>query len=96
MSREKVPAIGYCVREKVMICVCPAGFHTKNLWQNAEKGKKTCAEPSTRFPETWGCTDNVLPWSTKGMRIRDEKLDSRAAKKGIKKFVSSNFAKILE
>jgi hypothetical protein len=33
---------------------------------------------------------------TKGMRKRDEKSDSRAAKKGAKKLVSSNYAKILE
>jgi hypothetical protein len=32
----------------------------------------------------------------KGMRKRDKKLDSRAAKKSAKKLVSSNFAKILE
>jgi hypothetical protein len=31
-----------------------------------------------------------------GYKKRDKKLDSRAAKKGAKKFVSSNFAKILE
>ncbi len=33
---------------------------------------------------------------TKGMRKRDEKLDSRAAKKGAKKLVSSDHAKILD
>ncbi len=32
----------------------------------------------------------------KGMRKRDEKLDSRTAKKGAKKLVSSNYAKILD
>ncbi len=35
-------------------------------------------------------------WSTKGMRKWDKKLDSRAAKKGPKKLVSSDCAKILE
>jgi hypothetical protein len=30
------------------------------------------------------------------MRKRDEKLDSRAAEKGAKKLVSSNYAKILK
>ncbi len=33
---------------------------------------------------------------TKGMRKRDEKLDSRAAKKGAKRLVSSEYAKILD
>jgi hypothetical protein len=39
---------------------------------------------------------NVIPWSTKGMGKWDEILDSRAAKKGLKKLVSSDCAKILE
>jgi hypothetical protein len=33
---------------------------------------------------------------TKGMRKRNKKLDSRAAKKGVKKLVSSDCTKILE
>jgi hypothetical protein len=33
---------------------------------------------------------------TKGMRVRDEKLDSHAAEKGIKKLVSSDYAEILD
>ncbi len=84
---------------------------TRNLQQMAERGKKICAEPSTRFlqascfekftrsvPETWGYTYNVLPWSAKGMRKWDEKSDSNyhAAEKGTKKLVSSDLAKILE
>jgi hypothetical protein len=39
---------------------------------------------------------NVLAWSAKGTRKQDEKLDSRAAEKGTKELVSSDFAKILE
>jgi hypothetical protein len=71
-------------------------------------GKKTNTESTIRFlqascfektmrsvPETWGRTYNVLPWSAKGMRKWDEKLDSLAAKKGTKKLVSSNCTKIL-
>ena len=97
------------VSKKGMICICLLEVRTGNLWQKAERGKKTYAEPSTRFlqascsekfmhsvPEIWRRTNNVLPWSAKGMRKRDEKLDSCAAKKGAKKLVSSNFAKILE
>jgi hypothetical protein len=39
---------------------------------------------------------NILAWSAKGIRKRVEKSDSRAAEKGTKKLVNSNFAKILE
>ncbi len=92
-----------------MIHVCPMDICTRNLCQKAERGKKTCAEPSTRFPrassfeklacsvpETWGCTYNILPQNAKGMRKQDDKSDSRAAKKGAKIFITSNFVKILE
>ncbi len=34
----------YYVRKKGMICVCPTNICTRNLWQKAERGKKTCAE----------------------------------------------------
>jgi hypothetical protein len=47
-------------------------------------------------PEIWRRMYNVLPWSAKGMRKWVKTLDSRAAEKGAKKLVSSNFAKILE
>jgi hypothetical protein len=51
----------------------------------------------TTWPhETWGRMYNVLAWSAKGTKKRDEKSDSRAAKKGAKKLVSSELAKILE
>jgi hypothetical protein len=38
------------------------------------------------------CTSSECQWYDK----RDKKLDSRAAEKGVKKLVSSDFAKILE
>jgi hypothetical protein len=82
---------------------------TRYLWQKAERGKITGSESTTRFPrasgfkkptrsvpEIWGHMYDVLAWSAKGTRKRDEKSDSRAAKKGAKKLVSSDFAKILE
>ena len=81
-----------------MIRVCPMDVCARNLWQKAERGKITGSESATRFqrasefeksmhsvPETWGCTYDILPQSAKGTRKRDEKLDSRAAKKGAKK-----------
>ncbi len=47
-------------------------------------------------PEIWGRMYDVVPWSTKGMRKQDKKLDSHAAEKGAKKLVSSDCVKILE
>jgi hypothetical protein len=92
-----------------MICNCPTDICIRKLWQKAERGKNTGSESTTRFPqascfkkstrsvpETWGHTYNVLPWSAKGVRKLGKKLDSRAAKKGAKKLVSSNCTKILE
>jgi hypothetical protein len=38
----------------------------------------------------------VPPWSAKGTKKQDKKLDSRAAKKGGKKLVSSDFVKIIK
>ncbi len=77
---------------------------TRNLRQKAERGKFTGSEATTRFPrvscsekptrsvqEIWGCMYDVLARSANGMRKQDEKLDSRAAKKGAKKLVSSDF-----
>jgi len=82
---------------------------TRNLWQKAEMGKKTGTESTTRFPqascfektmrsapESLGRTYDILPLSAKCMRKWDKKSDSHAAKKGAKKFLSSNFAKRLE
>jgi hypothetical protein len=82
---------------------------TKNLWQKAERGKITgsgslpgfqrasCFEkPMHSVTEIWGHMYDILAQSAKGTKKWDEKSDSRAAKKGAKKLVSSNFSKILE
>jgi hypothetical protein len=89
----------------------PMDVHSRNLWQKAENGKFTGSEATTRFPrascfeeptrsvtETWGRMYNVLAWSLECQWYEkwDKKSDSRAAGKGAKKLVSSNFAKILE
>jgi hypothetical protein len=92
-----------------MIHICPTGVCARNLRRKVERGKITSSEFTTRFrqvscfkkparsePETWGHMYNVPPQSAKGMRKRDEKSDSCAAEKGVKKLVSSNFAKILK
>jgi hypothetical protein len=82
------------VSKKGMICVSPMDVHTRNLWRKAERGKITSSESTNRFPLAscfekptrsgpviWGRMYNVLPWSAKGMRKQDEKLDSHAAVK---------------
>ncbi len=87
----------------------PMDVCTRNLRQMAEKGKFSGSEATTRFPrvscfekpmrsvpETWGRMYDVLARSANGTKKQDKKLDSRAAKKGAKKSVSSDFAKILE
>jgi hypothetical protein len=97
------------VSKKGMICVRPMDICTRNLWQKVERGKITGSESATRFlrascfekpmhsvPEIWGFMYNILPWSANGIIKWDKKLDSSAAKKGAKKLVSSNFAKMLE
>jgi hypothetical protein len=78
-----------------------------NLRQKAERGNITSSNSTTRFPqascfektmcpvpEISGHMYNVLPRSARGTRKRVKKSDSRAAEKGVKKVVSSNFAKI--
>ncbi len=95
--------------KKGMICIRPMDVCTRNLRQKVERGKITGSKSSTRFPrascfkkpmhsvpEIWGRMCDVLARSSKGTRKRDKKSDSCAAKKGTKKLVSSNFAKILE
>ncbi len=92
-----------------MIHVRPIDVCTRNLWQKAERGKITGSEATTMFPrascfkkpmrsvpEIWGRMYNVLGQSAQGTRKWDKKSDSRAAKKGAKKLVSSVFKKILE
>jgi hypothetical protein len=76
MVCKNVHAQGYYVRKKGMICDCQAVICTKNLWQEAEMGKKTGTESTTGFPrascfektthsvqEMWGHMYDVLPWS---------------------------------
>jgi hypothetical protein len=87
----------------------PTDVRSRNLRQKAEKGKFTGSEASTRFPrascfekpthsvpETWGHMYDILALSANGTRKWDKKMDSHAAKKGAKKLLSSNFAKILK
>jgi hypothetical protein len=94
--------------KKGIICDCPTDVYMRNLWQKAERGKKTGTNSYTRYPQAscfkkmrHVCQKNGGAHTTwyfgvpKGMRKQDEKSDSCAAKKGAKKLVSSNCAEIL-
>jgi hypothetical protein len=48
VMQESVSSRTYC--EKIgTFCIHPMGIHMRNLWQNAEWGKKTGAKSSTKF-----------------------------------------------
>jgi hypothetical protein len=91
-----------------MILDHPMDVCMRNLWQKAERGEKagtnSCTSshehlPSRRhvmFARNMGAHVQRGTQRTKGMKILDEKLDSRAAEKGAKKLVNSNSVKILE
>jgi hypothetical protein len=99
---QKIVSLKIFVSKKGMICIRPRGVCTRNLRRKAEKGKITRSEATTRFPrassfekttrsvpEIWGCMYNILGQIAQGTRKQDKKLDSRAAKKGTQKIVSS-------
>jgi hypothetical protein len=92
-----------------MIRVCPMNVCMRNLRQKAERGKFTGSESTTRFPqassfekptrsvpETWGHMYNVPACSAKGTKNGTRNWIPVQLRKGTKKLVSSNFAKILE
>jgi hypothetical protein len=96
----------FCVRRKEMICELPMDVHMRNLQQKAERETGTnscikfprvsCFEKTHHVCQKYGgaCTT----WYSENQRYkkRDEKLDSRAAEKGVKKLLSSDSATILE
>jgi hypothetical protein len=107
VTQESVSLRILC-EEKGMICNHPMDICMRNLWRKAEQGNNTGTNPCTRFPRACCfekramCARNMGAHvqrgtqRTKGMKKRDEKLDSRAAKKGAKKLVGTNCTKILE
>ncbi len=61
-----------------------------------ERRKASCFEkPTHSVPEIWGHMYDVLPRSAKGTRNRTRNWIPMQPRKGAKKLVSSNFAKIL-
>jgi hypothetical protein len=96
----------HCVRRKGMICNCPMDACMRNLRRKTERetGTNSCA----RFPQA-SCFKKMChvcqkyggpctTWYSENQRYKkpDENPDSCAAKKGVKKLVSSASAKILE
>ncbi len=91
-----------------MICDCLTDVCMRNLRRKAERGNNTGTNPYTRFPrascfkktchvcQKYGGTCTTWYLENQRYKKQDEKLDSRAAKKGAMKLVSSDCAKILE
>ncbi len=83
-------------------------YMCKALQQKVERGKKTSTNSCTRFPQAscfvkmhhvcqkYGGACMMRYSEKQRYKKRDEKLDSRGAKKGAKKLVSSDCKKILE
>jgi hypothetical protein len=76
-----------------MICVRP----TDAPETFGERWKAYCFEkPTHSVPEIWGRMYNILPRSAKGTRNGTRNRIPMQPRKGAKKLVSSDFAKILE
>ncbi len=95
----------FCMRRKVIRKI-PTDVRMRNLWQKEEQ--ETDTNSCTRFPQA-SCFEKTrhvfqkyggacMTWylENQSCKKRDDKLDSCAAKKSVKKLVSSNSVKILE
>jgi hypothetical protein len=84
------------VSKKGMICIQSNGHLHQKPSAKGGKGNVLLRETHAFCARNMGA--HVQPTSLESQMYekRDKKLDSRAAKKGTKKIVSSNFAKILE
>jgi hypothetical protein len=108
MSRKIVSVQRYNVRRKGMICNRPTDVCMRNLWQrrNGERKPVLILVPGSHerlaSRKRIMCARNMGvhvqrgTQRTKGIKKRDEKSDSHAAEKVLKKLVSSNCTKILE
>jgi hypothetical protein len=82
------------VSKKGIIHVRPTDVHTRNLRRKAES--VLLLETHAFCAKNMGAHIKCTSLECQRYEKRDEKLDFCAAKKGAKKLVSSNFAKILE
>ncbi len=95
MSRKKSVSLRIFVSKKGMIYV-----HPTDIWASetfGERRKVSCFKKLTHsVPKIWGRMYDVLPRSAKGMRNRTRNWIPVQPRKGAKKLVSSDLAKILE
>jgi hypothetical protein len=94
MSCKKVSVQGFLWVRKVWFTFAQRMFASETF---GERRKVSCFEkPTCAVPEIWGCMYEVLPRSAKGMRNGPRNWIPVQPRKGMKKLVSSNFAKILK
>ncbi len=94
MSRKKVSLWGFLWVRKVWFAFAQWMFAPETF---GKRRKASCFEkPMHAMPEIWGRIYDVLPRNAKGMRNGTRNQIPVQPRKGGKKLVSSNFAKILE
>ncbi len=94
MSCKKMSVRGFLWVRKVSFVFAQRTFAPETF---GERRKESCFEkPMRSVPEIWGCMYDVLPCSAKGTRIGTRNWIPVQLRKGTKKLVNSNFAKILE
>jgi hypothetical protein len=93
-SRKKVSVWGFLWVRKVSFAFAQRTFAPETF---GKRWKASCFEKPTRsVSEIWGRMYDVLPCSAKGTRNGTKNQIPVQPRKGAKKLVSSNFAKILE
>jgi hypothetical protein len=94
MSHEKVSVWGFLWVRKVWFAFAQWRFAPESF---GKKRNASCFEKLMRsVPEIWGRMYGVLPRSAKGTRNGPRNQIPMQPRKGAKKLVSSDFAKILE
>jgi hypothetical protein len=94
MSREKVSVQGILWVRKVWFAFAQRTFTPETF---GKRWKVSCfKKPMHAVPEIWGRMYDVLPRSAKGTRNGTRNWIPVQPRKGAKKLVSSDFAKILE
>ncbi len=94
MPRKKVSVWRFLWVRKVSFAFAQRTFAPETF---GKRGKASCFDKlMSSVPEIWGPMYNVLPCSAKGMRNRPRDRIPVQLRKGAKKLVSSNFAKIIE
>jgi hypothetical protein len=94
MSREKVSVQGFLWVRKGLFAFAQWTFAPETF---GKRRKASCFEkPTGALPEIWGHMYDILPRSAKGTRNRTRNRIPVQPRKGTKKLVSSNYAKVLE